>query len=367
MSERLPQLELKTVMHEHLTKGHFTHYYASCGSLKDRKIYFKDVHLADRKERFDLASLTKIIVTTPLVFWTLEVKSLSLNTTITHFLGKKHLPFSKFILGLTVRQLLNHTSGLKDWLALWVQCMLSPEMKQTLDSKRWLIKRLNDNGVKGSVRNNEPYCYSDLGYIALGLCLEEIWQERLDEIFKRFCEEKLGLFDINLQYNNNAVAKANSISCGFCHVRNAPLHGEVHDENAAVLNGIAGHAGVFGSGEAIELYFTKLFNSSIGQNIIMENSNCMKRDAGMIGLAGFHQGAGYSSEVFMGGGTIGHLGFTGTSLWIDPRSLKFGLLLTNRVVAGRLASWINEFRHQVYSLFNQIVQEHIEHSPTSKP
>lgn len=189
--------------------------------------------------------------------------------------------------------------------------------------------------------------YSDLGYILLGYGLEQDSKQSLAALFRRWLAElglpegcELGFMAATESAEPSLAAFA--ISTGFCAVRQRMLLGEVHDENCASLGGVSGHAGLFASLSALSLLLPRWYRDHRVQTLVELTAD--SRDG-----VGFRRGDDAASKAFGGGQAIGHYGFTGTSLWLTPDDQRYSLLLTNRVIAGRLAlADIKKYRHEVY-------------------
>lgn len=334
----------------HYRQRHFTHIYAATGSFLSENPSYSFELYDDERTRFDYASLTKALVTAPLVFWDLEQRKLPPQTPVKDWcFGSKKI-FSDHLSQVPVSNLLSHTSGLPDWRSLWISCA---NEKRPDSERQHVIERINY--LRIDPLQSGQYVYSDIGYIILGLCLEEIYKTSLGELFENFCEKILDYSDSDLTFNLTRFEREQSISTGFCHVRQTDLLGLVHDENAGMLLGHSGHAGLFGSGPGLVSYLRRLLFSPIGKKFLHENIKMRKDRKNMIGLMGFHQGGGESSHPFGDGNAVGHLGFTGTAFWIIPEDNLYSLLLTNRVITGRLSPWNTQFRKESFSLFYEIL------------
>ncbi|NRA43527.1 MAG: serine hydrolase [Oligoflexales bacterium] len=333
----------------HYELEHLTHCHLECGHLLAPSFNLQFSLCKTPLNRYDLASLTKALVTTPLVFWSLVKEGRDLSSTLGEWLGKASSGFTSKILEIPIAKLLSHRSGLPDWKCLWAECL--DESYQGLEPRERLYFRINH--LARNLLQTGKYVYSDIGFIVLGMSLEEKHGQTLDKLFRNLLSE-MGLTNSTLSYNSEQIERQKSIPVGFCPVRGRSLVGEVHDENASVLNGVMGHAGLFGTIEDVSSFLASLTKTNWGKCLLKENQNLRNQTyQSMIGLMGWHQGSGDSSRGFAKGLSIGHLGFTGTAFWMEPESYHYGILLTNRIIHARISPWITRFRSQAFSLMDE--------------
>jgi len=306
---------------------------------------------------YDLASLTKPLVTTLLCSRRIELGELTLDSSVSHYLAEFDRTDKQMI---TIRELLTHTSGLPAWRPIYVLTEDQP------DRAAGAIASL-DLEYKAGTR----VVYSDLGFIALGILLERLTGERLAEMAKREIFEPLNLTqtffnpEIALQTGIAACETGNAYEAGMCkemgteaypNARRRLIWGEVHDGNAYFLGGAAGHAGLFSTASDTLLLARQFLGDSSRLlnrdtcKLFRENMTDGLEEARSIGwqLAATKDstgGADLPPESF------GHNGFTGASLWIDPEHGRVFILLTNRTHAHTLPfANINAVRRQFHSL-----------------
>lgn len=332
-----------------LKKPLFTHVYAEAGLLSESRATVQFDHLPEDREIFDLSSLTKALVTAPLVAWTAEVKSLPLGALVEKW-SKLDLEKS---LGqrLTVEGLLMHRSGLPAWRNLYVQC-LENGARNDLPRPDKILAIINGCAASASAKPTD--LYSDLNYLLLTVILEEIWGVRIDEIWKKFVAEVLkspALTDLG--YNLTMTPKQRFVPTAYCPVRDRDLVGEVHDENTWSLSGVSGHAGLFGSGPAVANYLKLLANSDFGRRYF--NTRLPLAVPGYPAAEappGFRVWYEASGAHFGQHRAVGHWGFTGTGVWLDLAKGVYGLLFTNRIMSGRVPGQeIRQYRADVYEIF----------------
>ncbi|GAB3536279.1 serine hydrolase domain-containing protein [Arthrobacter tecti] len=275
---------------------------------------------------YDLASVTKLF-TSLLVMQQVEQGRLDLDQPYAAYVpsfgnnGKE---------GITLRQMLTHTSGLKPWLPLW----------SAYDTKAERIQ-----AVMETTPDDEPgtaYTYSDLNLIALGVLVEQVTGQRLDEALATGITGPLGLTDTEF---NPPASKLHRIAATEYQAtpNRGVVWGEVHDENAWSLGGIAGHAGIFSTTGDMAVLAQTLLNGGTYQGVrILEQSTVEQllhnENEEFPGNA---HGLGFELNQmwYMGGlsnpSAAGHTGYTGTSIVIDYASRSFAILLTNRVHPSR--------------------------------
>ena len=258
---------------------------------------------------FDLASLTKVLVTLPEVLSLVEAGVVSLFDPL-----RLHLPDAGWMsetpgLGdVRLWQLLAHVSGLPAWAPLYTH----PAPRETLLA-RVLQSRLER-------APGDPAVYSDLGFITLGALVERLTGERLDAL-----AERRGW----VTYHPGGPAAATE----RCPWRGRLLSGEVHDENASALEGVSGHAGAFGRLEdvarAAQGWLTDAVSPATAE--VMTRRWSVDESGHPRGLGWVLAHVGCSGGDLASGAAYGHTGFTGTSLWVEPLRGYAVVLLSNRV------------------------------------
>ncbi|MDX1386501.1 MAG: serine hydrolase domain-containing protein [bacterium] len=279
---------------------------------------------------FDLASLTKPLATTPLILKLHESKQLNLDDLV-----QKYLPTFARREEITLRHLLSHTSGLPAYLPLFEEFRNEASPREKVRDR--FIEEIHQVTLEAQV--GEKRIYSDLGFILLGFILEEIGESPLDELFYREIVPQYGLSGLNfhpLPYHGETEDIAATEACAW---RNKTLQGEVHDDNAYVLGGVAGHAGLFGNAGAVEKFIHALWE-------LWDKGKTVDPDLGWDRVSRPKSQAG----KFFGEEAFGHLAFTGCSLWLDPVDQKYVVLLCNRVHPGREGETIKSFRPKIHDV-----------------
>ena len=332
----------------------FSHAYLACGSLLKQKKVFEHLVSDDQRSLFDLASLTKALVTTPLLFREQEKDPEFFDRSFKEALRGNVSLFPKKIQGLKLIDLLSHRSGLPAWRSLWINCGLKSRSSFYIEnSQEEFLKRLNFISLK----HTSSFCYSDLGFILLGLCIECRQEKSLDQVFQEFCCENLSL-NTKLCFAPSSATRNRVVPTSYCQLRKKDLCGEVHDENSAFLGGVTGHAGLFGAGEDVVKFLEALALTPLGKKILEKNFvSFEKQKQRLASTYGWQQAPQVFSPV-KNTRAIGHLGFTGCSFWLAKKGLHYGVFLTNRVRSGRrIEPWLRELRCQVYTFFQEILDD----------
>lgn len=306
---------------------------------------------------YDLASLTKPLVTGLLCAARIDGGELTLDTAVAHYLPEFERTDKKMI---TVRQLLTHTSGLRAWRPLYI--LAQGDRERVLG----VIAAENLEYQPGT-----RVVYSDLGFITLGFLLERFTGKQISELARLEIFETLKLQnsffnpEIAMQTGiaacetGNAYERATSREMGtpeYSNWRNKLIWGEVHDGNAYFLGGAAGHAGLFstagetariavqflaGQSEILSPRTCKLFRTNMTEGLEEARSIAWQLAASPESAAG----------PALPPDSYGHSGFTGTSCWIDPHRERVFVLLTNRTHARSLPfANINSVRREFHSL-----------------
>ena len=306
---------------------------------------------------YDLASLTKPLVTALLCTLRIQSGELTLESSVSHYLPEFDRTDKQSI---TIQQLLTHSSGLPAWRPLYILA------EGEADRAAGAIANV-DLEYKSGTR----VVYSDLGFIAIGLMLQRITGKSLAELAKAEIFEPLSLR--HTFFNPEAATQTGIAACetgnGYerqtCKDSNAGeyknwreslIWGEVHDGNAFFLGGAAGHAGLFST--AAETF--ALANQFLaGQSKLLTPDACklFRRNAteGLDESRSIGWQLAVTKDSTAGPelppDSFGHLGFTGTSCWIDPNAERVLILLTNRTHAHRLPfTNINSVRRQFNTL-----------------
>ncbi|MDD3807168.1 MAG: serine hydrolase [Candidatus Marinimicrobia bacterium] len=277
---------------------------------------------------FDLASITKVMATTPAVMKLYEEDKISLDDPIVKYIPEftgstETATLMKEL--VSIRHLLTHTSGLPAYKSFYYE-------KETPESILSSILKTDLDTFPG-VR----YEYSCLGFITLGEMVKRVSGLPLNEYVEKNIYTPLGMN--NTCYLPPEEWRDRIVPTEYSEKENGFIRGHVHDEIAAGLGGVSGNAGLFSTGNDMAIYAemflnkgtykgTQIFNPETVElftkraNLLLGNSRCLGWDS--------PQGEA-SAGVYASPNSFGHTGFTGTTMWIDPDNNLYVILLTNAV------------------------------------
>lgn len=305
---------------------------------------------------FDLSSLTKPLATTTAMMLLVSEGGLRLEHPVSSVVPSFGKGRKKEI---TFRSLLNHSSGLPAWKPYYADLMhagCEPGDAAKSKARRCDYWRRIDAEPLVAEPGRKAI-YSDLGFMLLGRAVERVSGARLDE----FCRDRifapLGLgetFFVDLSTAGSGSRRAVEFAATeLCPWRRRVLSGQVHDDNAFAMGGIAGHAGLFSNAPDLHRLMLRLRECYYDRNpsflkeglvrSFLARSNAV---AGSSHVLGWDTPAADRSAAgrWFSRDTVGHLGFTGTSLWWDLERDLYVLILTNRVHPRRDNDRIKEFR-----------------------
>jgi CubicO group peptidase (beta-lactamase class C family) len=288
-----------------------------------RFTYEPDSPLVTTNSVFDLASVSKPVATTSMAMILYQAGLLDLETPVAAIVPE----FTEAASAtdnrrrdVTVQMLLAHSSGLPAYEKLFLRATTRDELLVSA----FTTPLTADPGTRAE--------YSDIGFIILGIALERIAEESLD----RFCQRELfgSMGMIHTAYNPPAVWRdLIPPTADDRTFRHRIIQGEVQDENASVLGGIAGHAGLFATAQDIATFAHSLLHSGqvIRPETVAHFTPRQSAPAGTSRALGWDTPSSPSqSGKYLSTSSFGHLGYTGTSLWIDPQHQLSITLLTNR-------------------------------------
>jgi uncharacterized protein YbbC (DUF1343 family)/CubicO group peptidase (beta-lactamase class C family) len=267
---------------------------------------------------FDLASLTKVVATTTAVMQLVQSGAVRLNDPVS-----KYIP--EFVQNgkddITVRMLLTHYSGLQPDLDLshpW-------QGRDTAFAMAFLEKPINPPGAN--------FVYSDINFITLGALVERVSKIELDKYCQKNIFAPLRMTRTRFLPPATWIPK---IAPTQYDEQNRMLRGVVHDPTARRMGGIAGHAGLFSTGDDLSKFARALITgSAVLPSLVVEKMTTPQQPPTAFSLRGFGWDidSPFSSNrgELLPVGSFGHTGFTGTSLWIDPTTRTYIILLTNAV------------------------------------
>lgn len=319
---------MTAVLQRAVADGAFPGAYAAVGTVRGLvaevgvgKLDADDAQRPNAETVWDLASLTKVIGTTSAMMQLVGQHKVVLDSPVVRYLPEWTAAGTNRI---TVRQLLTHSAGLPAWRPLY------KEATSPTDATAKLFATGPDT-IPGS-----RFLYSDLGFILLGKLVERVSGEPLAQYDTVHVFRPLGM--THTQYLPPSSWMSRIAPTEIDPWRQRHLRGEVHDENAAMLGGVSGHAGLFSTGHDLAR-FARMYlgygaldgvrvvdSATIATFTRMQDSTISRRALGWETPTG-----GNSAGHKLSARAFGHTGFTGTSIWMDPQQGIFVLLLTNRV------------------------------------
>lgn len=314
---------------------------------------------------FDVSSLTKPFATSIAMMLMVKERKIGLDDRVTRFFhnfgvyGKTHITF---------RHLLSHTSGLAAWRPYYKEILQIERRGGRINfmasqaAKAHVYQALHHDRLEAPPGTRAVY--SDLGFMLLGAVIEEIGGMALD----RFCHERIfrpfglrttGFVDLSLLRTRHLEPVTEMIApTERCSWRKKVLCGEVHDDNAYAMGGVCGHAGLFAPAKDLDTILCHLKECYHGRRQTIPGSIVREfwtRDQTAPGSTwclgwdtpspvGSSAGTGFSPH------SVGHLGFTGTSVWLDLEHDRHVILLSNRVHPNRDNELIKNFRPLIHDL-----------------
>jgi CubicO group peptidase (beta-lactamase class C family) len=292
-----------------------------------------------RNTIFDLASLSKVIGTTNAAMKLVDENKLNLESPVSTYLPQFNSKGKDKVL---IKNLLQHDSGLPPFKLFYKMCKSPEEIMDSIYACELLFSP------------GDSVLYSDIGMITLGKVIESITDKTLDVYLKDEFFSPLGL--------NSTMYKPDARLADFCaptevdnYWRMRTVQGTVHDENADALGGVAGHAGLFSTAGELAIILQMLLNK--GEYNGRRYLDSATIDMFLTRIKNTSRTLGWGirplkGSYFMGNkfsaNTIGHTGFTGTSICVDPEKKLFVILLTNRVHPTRDNNKISDFRQVIH-------------------
>ena len=338
---------------------------------------------------FDLASVSKLIVETSFLVL-VDAGKVSLDSRLVDVLPefgrlspraigsgqdphtRNFLPVEALYRGGTVdpadvtfRHLLTHSSGLPPWRSVYLLAAdeppPSPTPGQPYAAERWRrgLAAMVDFPFAGAI--GETVRYTDIGIMLLGEAVARLQGCRLDQAVRELVLQPLDLSTFTYNPLINGIRQDKIVPTEYDdHWRHRRAWGEVHDENACGVGGIAGHAGLFATAADVarfgQAWLTSDKRLAISRDLRaaatrQQISGQFRLGLGWMLKANSDSSAGdrYSAESY------GHTGFTGTSLWIDPARQLVCAVLTNRVYHGRDPDGIHAFRRAFHDLIVEAI------------
>lgn len=291
------------------------------------KVLYPEKIATNEKVVYDVASLSKVVSTTTLIFNLIDNNKLTLDTKVKDILPKyKH--------ETKVKELLLHTSGLRPIIA----------NNDKVKTKEDLINQIYNEELI-----YEPYtkiAYSDTGFMLLGFIIEKLNNMSIDKV-----AEKIFIKPLNMEQTTYNPTEKQTATTEYDKTLNDYVNGFVHDERSRLLKGLSGHAGLFSTAKDLSkfmysfLYDEKVMSNK-SKNLIYEtiyNKPSLNNNE-LIRTYGFEK---FDKNNYF----ITHTGFTGCNMWIDNKNKRAFVLLTNAVHPKREENKIFDYRKAIYNLF----------------
>lgn len=316
---------------------------------------------ADLDTIYDLASLTKPLATVSAVCCLVQEGRLALDQPASHWLAElAGTPVG----AATLTHLLNHSAGLPGWRPLYERLdeatKADPAKAGVVAARKLVVELIGREPPL--YQPGSRSLYSDLGFILLGFIVERAAERGLAE----FCEERvfkpLGAAPLFFAGAKPGLPAAECDGRRIAPTEEDPwrgrlLRGEVHDENCAALGGVAGHAGLFGTAAAVAAVSGAWLRSYLRRDGLLRADLVrlfVTRRAETPGsswaLGWDTPSAPSSSGQYFSPRSFGHLGYAGTSLWVDPDRELEVILLSNRVHPTRKNQAIQQFRPKLHDV-----------------
>ncbi|MET3697198.1 CubicO group peptidase (beta-lactamase class C family) [Bacillus oleivorans] len=305
--------------------------------VDDKKTVAEEPIAMEEDTIFDLASISKIFTTTAAMIL-YEDGHFELDDPVAAYIPEFAANGKEDV---TIRQLMTHTSGFTAWVPLYT-------IGETREERLQYVFRYRLANQPGST-----YTYSDLNMITLGALVERLTGQRLDQFVREQITEPLGMKDT--MYNPPESLKHRIAATEYQPWTNRGLvWGDVHDENAWSLEGVAGHAGVFSTAKDLAI-FAHMFlkDGTYGSKQILKpetiqllSENQIPQFPGDDHGLGWELAQGWYMDGLSEASTLGHTGYTGTSIVINQNNDTIAILLTNRVHPTRSTVSTNPARRQ---------------------
>lgn len=295
-----------------------------------------DAPAVDERTIYDLASLTKVVVTTTAAMILEEEGRLRIDRTVASYLPEFN---DSAKAAITVRMLLTHRGGLEAYAQLFTEKRGRAEYLAAINSRPLRYAP------------GERSIYSDWDMILLQLVIERITGQTLDVFARERITGPLGMSDSF--FNPDSALFARIAPTELQTSTGRLIHGVVHDENARAIGGVSGHAGFFSSARDLAIFAQMMLNGGHYGSVRILRPTTVARwtsrqDADTSRALGWDTPSGRSSAGrYFSPRSFGHTGFTGTSIWIDPVKDMYVVLLTNRVNPTRENTRVFQLRRDV--------------------
>jgi CubicO group peptidase (beta-lactamase class C family) len=309
-----------------------------------------DVAVGNTGAYYDMASVTKIVFTVQAMMLAFEEGKWNFESKVCEFLP--WYPHSQ----TKLTELLTHSSGLAWWLPLYEKL----DVSQSPEARREQLKSLL---IGLPLEQQEQAVYSDVGFLVLGFVLEALFDRPLLDVWNMIKEKFYAGTTLEFHPGNQPLHRQSLYApTEECSWRRRLLQGEVHDRNCWAMGGVSTHAGLFGSIDDLGWYSLHMRSQLMG----IARYSIRQKTAQLFAKRALPEGKGdwamgymmptpgvASCGNYFSLDSIGHTGFTGTSLWYDPKMDMSVAILSNRVLYGSENKAFGKLRPEIH---NWIVQ-----------
>lgn len=306
---------------------------------------------------WDVASMSKLMATTSAMVQLVGSGRVVVDSPVVYYLPSWKATGAERI---TVRQLLSHNSGLPAGRPLYKEA-------DTDTAARMIVYGTSPVATPGT-----KYVYSDLGFILLGRLVQQVTGQQIDQYVQKNVFGPLGMTDTRYLPPADWIPRIAPTEIDPWRGRH--IRGEVHDENASRLGGVAGHAGLFSSARDVARFAqtylqggaidgTRVFRiATLNQFITVQDTTISRRALGWETPTGANSAGKRLSQT-----AFGHTGFTGTSIWMDPSRDLFVILLSNRVNPTRQNTKIGGVRSALADAVVGALEGPLAPNPSKNP
>jgi beta-N-acetylhexosaminidase len=331
---------------------------------------------------YDLASITKVAATTASVMKLMDEKKINLDEHLVHYLPQLEGSNKQDI---TLREMLTHQAGLRDWIPFWMKTVDKGVYKSGIYSKvrsddypnrvaehlyieKSYVDTIYKQIIESTVKDKGKYVYSDLGYYFLKKIIEKEGYVPEERYVIKYFYAPLGLSTMGYKprdrFNLNRIIPTENDT----KFRKQQILGDVHDQGAAMLGGVGGHAGLFSDANDLAVMMQLFLNKGEygGKRYIDSTTiaECTKSQYTANRRAiGFDKPETNKDKVnpvsdFASASSYGHSGFTGTLAWVDPANQLVYIFLSNRVYPDADENKLSKsgIRNRIQDVIYQVVK-----------
>jgi beta-glucosidase-like glycosyl hydrolase/CubicO group peptidase (beta-lactamase class C family) len=340
---------------------------------------------------YDLASLTKVVASTPTVMQLYEQGSIDLDQTLGHYLPELKGTNKSSIV---IRPMMAHQARLKPWIPFYTFTMhgdtLDPEIYKSAPSEEYptrvaenlYIRRgydqvIMDTIISSNLLRTNDYKYSDLGYYFLRKIIEGLTHTSLDDYSGDYFYNPLGMNNTGYLPRKTFPLEKIVPTENDQEFRHQLLQGDVHDQGAAMLGGVAGHAGVFSNANDLGKFMQMLMNGgTYGGVSYLQQATITEFTRQQFPLNDNRRGIGFDKPLpdYSSNGPVcegasrssyGHSGFTGTYLWADPENGLVYVFLSNRVYPSSKNNKLSDMgiRSKIHQCFYDAIEKNKTFAP----